>query len=166
MGPRDLDHPSMQTAASCDPSQARRPGKEKCLVNEISCGGRDGRKGVEWDKAKQIQDRIRGAITPVTANPTIVVVDDDPAALKLASLALRARWGTTRCAARIPKTRAPDPDSGGGSAAVVIVNLLMSDVDGFAFVSPFRAMASGRDGPILVWTIRTWTPPSVADCSR
>jgi CheY-like chemotaxis protein len=34
----------------------------------------------------------------------------------------------------------------------VIVDLLMPGVDGFEFVSRFRAMPAGRDVPIIVWT--------------
>jgi len=37
---------------------------------------------------------------------------------------------------------------------VVIVDLLMPGVDGFEFVSRFRAMPAGRDVPIIVWTVK------------
>jgi CheY-like chemotaxis protein len=37
---------------------------------------------------------------------------------------------------------------------IVIVDLLMPDVDGFAFVSRFRAMPAGGDIPIIVWTVK------------
>jgi CheY-like chemotaxis protein len=35
---------------------------------------------------------------------------------------------------------------------IVIVDLLMPGVDGFEFVSRFRAMPAARDVPIIVWT--------------
>ena len=37
---------------------------------------------------------------------------------------------------------------------IVIVDLLMPDVDGFEFVSRFRAMPAGRAVPIIVWTVK------------
>ena len=37
---------------------------------------------------------------------------------------------------------------------IVIVDLLMPGVDGFEFVSRFRAMPAGRDVPIIVWTVK------------
>ena len=84
-------------------------------------------------------------------NRTILVVDDDPAALKLASLALREMGYRPVCSA--------DPEAAlrtveANPPGIVIVDLLMPGVDGFEFVSRFRAMPAGRDVPIIVWTVK------------
>jgi PAS domain S-box-containing protein len=84
-------------------------------------------------------------------NRTILVVDDDPAALKLASLALREMGYRPVCSTdpeAALRTVEADPPG------VVIVDLLMPGVDGFEFVSRFRAMPAGRDVPIIVWTVK------------
>jgi PAS domain S-box-containing protein len=84
-------------------------------------------------------------------NRTILVVDDDPAALKLASLALREMGYRPVCSAdpeEALRTAEADPPG------IVIVDLLMPGVDGFEFVSRFRAMPAGRDVPIIVWTVK------------
>jgi len=84
-------------------------------------------------------------------NRTILVVDDDPAALKLASVALREMGYRPVCSADLEDAlRTVEADPPG----VVIVDLLMPGVDGFEFVSRFRAMPTGRDVPIIVWTVK------------
>jgi PAS domain S-box-containing protein len=84
-------------------------------------------------------------------NRTILVVDDDPAALKLADLALREMGYRPVCSADPEAAlRMAEADPPG----IVIVDLLMPGVDGFEFVSRFRAMPAGRNVPIIVWTIK------------
>jgi CheY-like chemotaxis protein len=91
-------------------------------------------------------------VTGVSAgNRTILVVDDDPAALKIASLALREMGYRPVCSADPEDAlRTVEADPPG----IVIVDLLMPGVDGFEFVSRFRAMPAGSDVPIIVWTVK------------
>jgi PAS domain S-box-containing protein len=84
-------------------------------------------------------------------NRTILVVDDDPAALKMARLALREMgYRPVCCADPEDALRMAEADPPG----IVIVDLLMPGVDGFEFVLRFRAMPAGRDIPIVVWTVK------------
>jgi protein-histidine pros-kinase len=84
-------------------------------------------------------------------NRTILVVDDDPAALKMASLALHEMgYRPVCCADPEDALRTAEADPPG----IVIVDLLMPGVDGFEFVTRFRAMPTGRDVPIIVWTVK------------
>jgi len=79
------------------------------------------------------------------------VVDDDPAALKIAEVALREMGYRPVCCADPEdalRRVAADPPG------IVIVDLLMPRVDGFEFVSRFRQMPAGRDVPIIVWTVK------------
>jgi CheY-like chemotaxis protein len=84
-------------------------------------------------------------------NRTILVVDDDPAALKIADLALREMGYRPVCSTdpeAALRTVEADPPG------IVIVDLLMPGVDGFEFISRFRGMPGGRDVPIIVWTVK------------
>jgi signal transduction histidine kinase len=88
---------------------------------------------------------------PSSGNRTILVVDDDPSALKIASLALREMGYRPVCRSDPEdalRTVFADPPG------VVIVDLLMPGVDGFEFVNRFRALPAGRRIPILVWTVK------------
>ncbi len=102
-------------------------------------------------------DEVTGpVIGPTAGNRTILVVDDDPAALKIASLALREMGYRPVCNADPEDAlRTVEADPPG----VVIVDLLMPGVDGFEFVSRFRAMPAGRDVPIIVWTVKELDAP-------
>jgi PAS domain S-box-containing protein len=99
-----------------------------------------------------VVDEVTGPVMSRPAgNRTILVVDDDPAALKLASLALREMGYRPVCCVDPEdalRTVAADPPG------IVIVDLLMPGVDGFEFVTRFRAMPGGRDVPIIVWTVK------------
>jgi CheY-like chemotaxis protein len=87
-------------------------------------------------------------------NQTILVVDDDPVTLKMASLGLRDMGyrpvGCVNPELALQLVEAEPP-------GIVIVDLLMPDVDGFEFVSRFRALPGGRDIPIIVWTVKDLT---------
>jgi len=88
---------------------------------------------------------------PPPGTRTILVVDDDPATLKLADLALRELGHRPVC-----KDNAEDAllAAEADPPAVVIVDLLMPHLDGFEFISRLRAFPAGRHVPILVWTVK------------
>jgi PAS domain S-box-containing protein len=86
-----------------------------------------------------------------SGNRTVLIVEDDPGALKLAQLAL-ARRGYLSIGAR---TAAEGLLAAVAHApALVIVDLLMPDVDGLEFVIRLRALPAGRELPIVVWTVK------------
>jgi CheY-like chemotaxis protein len=95
--------------------------------------------------APKVVDSAPGAIH------TVLVVDDDPTALKLADANLRQAGFRVLCA-----------DSAEGALtiaaayrpAAVIVDLLMPRVDGFEFVERFRQEKGGADVPIVAWTVK------------
>ena len=87
----------------------------------------------------------------LSSNRAVLVVDDDPAALKLAHIALTELGYRPICASTPEeglRAAAADPP------AVVIVDLLMPQMDGFEFISRLRAFPEGRNLPILVWTVK------------
>jgi PAS domain S-box-containing protein len=92
---------------------------------------------------------LRRAAVPPDGVKKVLVVDDDPHALKLMELTL------THLGYR-PITRA-DGASGLGAVeeeqpAAVILDLLMPLMDGFAFLDRLRQTVRGRCTPVIVWT--------------
>jgi PAS domain S-box-containing protein len=83
--------------------------------------------------------------------PTVLIVDDDPTALKLADANLRQAGFRVLCA---------ESAEGALSMAAfhhptaVVVDLLMPRVDGFEFVERFRQEKSGADVPVVAWTVK------------
>jgi PAS domain S-box-containing protein len=83
--------------------------------------------------------------------PTVLIVDDDATALKLADANLREAGFRVLCA-----------DSAEGALsmasihrpAAVIVDLLMPRMDGFEFVERFRQDKSSADVPVVAWTVK------------
>ena len=95
----------------------------------------------------------RMGLSPDGAN-TVLIVDDDPAALKLAETALR-RAGyhpmvSPDGAAGLRAAEAEHPDA-------VILDLLMPGMDGFQFLEAFRRTPRGRRTPVIIWTIKDLT---------
>jgi protein-histidine pros-kinase len=81
---------------------------------------------------------------------TILVIDDDPNARKLAEAAVRELGYDS-----VSKSNAVDAllTMAEEMPAVVIVDLLMPGMDGFEFIARLRATASGKDVPVVVWTV-------------
>jgi signal transduction histidine kinase/CheY-like chemotaxis protein len=98
-----------------------------------------------------LSDTGRAIPRVAPGNRTVLVVDDDPATLKLADLALRELGHRPVC-----KNNAVDAllAAVADPPAVVIVDLLMPHVDGFEFIARFRASPAGHHVPILVWTVK------------
>ena len=85
---------------------------------------------------------------------SVVVVDDDPLALKLVRSTLEPlRWTVHTCsgglnAADVVRTVNP---------SVVIMDLLMPEVDGFAVIDELRADGTDSGPPIVVLTAKSLT---------
>jgi CheY-like chemotaxis protein len=82
------------------------------------------------------------------------MVDDDPAAMELARLALEPAGWTVHACQRAEEVfrlvRETQPD-------VVLVDLLMPEMDGFEVIDRLRADAQTADVPIVVITARALT---------
>jgi protein-histidine pros-kinase len=96
------------------------------------------------------EDEVR-PIRLEDGNLKVLVVDDDPSALKIADAALRELGyqaiGTTSAEEGLRIFEAEPP-------ACIIVDLLMPGVDGFEFVARLRTLESGHRVPVVVWTIK------------
>jgi len=81
----------------------------------------------------------------------ILVVDDDPATLKVVQASLAELGLRTVCregAAAALAALADDPPG------LVVLDLMMPGMDGFEFIARFRDGPDGRDVPIVVWTVK------------
>ena len=86
---------------------------------------------------------------------TVLLVDDDPAAGKLLSMALAERgYHLVHAPGAMAGLRAATADPPG----VVLLDLLMPDVNGFEFLNRFRLTEAGRTTPVIVWTMKDLTP--------
>jgi signal transduction histidine kinase len=81
----------------------------------------------------------------------VLVVDDDPTALRLVEAILKPLGRSARCfadpvgALRAIEATAP---------AVVVLDILMPSIDGFEMLDRIRAISHARDVPIIVWTVK------------
>jgi PAS domain S-box-containing protein len=88
---------------------------------------------------------------PSPGSQPIMVVDDDPAALRLAEVALGQLGYRPVCLASAEealRAAAAEPP------AVVVVDLLMPGMDGFEFVARLRDTPRASRIPIIVWTVK------------
>ncbi len=84
-------------------------------------------------------------------NRTVLVVDDDPKALKLADVRVAGAGLQPVCKASAEDGLLAVET---GPPVAVIVDLLMPGVDGFEFIARLRSLPVGHDLPIIVWTVK------------
>jgi PAS domain S-box-containing protein len=101
--------------------------------------------------AETMADDPPSMVHPALDRQTILAVDDDPKALKLAEATVRELGFKCVC-----KGNAEDGLSAiqADAPALVIVDLRMPGLDGFGFITRLRATAVGQDVPIVVWTVK------------
>ena len=121
----------------------------------------------EPDKGSTFWAVLPRAVSGVLAPPTVespldmpasrplvkvvLVVDDNPAALRLMDVTLRANGYSALCfsdpaeALRAMEITPP---------AVVVLDLLMPHMDGFALLDRLRAMPHMRGIPVIIWTVK------------
>jgi CheY-like chemotaxis protein len=92
----------------------------------------------------------RAAVAPDQDRP-ILVVDDDPAALKVVEAALRAEGYSVRS---MTDPRAALELATAEPPAAVVLDLLMPNLDGFEFLACLRQSGAGRRTPVIVWTMK------------
>jgi protein-histidine pros-kinase len=101
-------------------------------------------------REEDIVSALRRARVAVESTGPIFVVDDDAPTLKLAEKVL----GDVGCRA----VCFADPEealevAGREAPAAVILDLLMPGMDGFEFLRRLRQTGSGRDTPVIIWTV-------------
>jgi PAS domain S-box-containing protein len=104
-------------------------------------------------------DLIASLKRAMTGTPSamrhVLVVDDNPANLRLAETAVRQAGFKAVCrtdARQALREAQADPP------AAVLLDLVMEPMDGFEFLAQFRSTPQGRDTPVIVWTVQDLTP--------
>lgn len=96
----------------------------------------------------------RAKVLPYKTTNTVLVIDDDKNALKLAQHTLNAEGYETICsldgATGLRAATEIIPD-------IIVLDLLMPGMNGFEFLKKFRATKNGKRTPVIVWTVKDLT---------
>ena len=84
----------------------------------------------------------------------ILVVDDDPAALKLAEAALVSSGYEASCHVTAASALSEAAQT---RFDAVVADLLMPEMDGFEFLDRLRSLESNHDTPVIIWTGKSVT---------
>jgi PAS domain S-box-containing protein len=95
----------------------------------------------------------RASVVPGMPGP-VLVVDDDPRALKLAETILGLDGYRVR---GVSDAETAIAVAGAERPSAIILDLLMPNIDGFEFLRRFRARDVNRDIPVIVWTHKDLT---------
>ena len=149
-----MDGWSVLSALKADPALSAIPVVMTTFVNDQSLGFSLGAadylmKPIEWDALKRIMDRLAAGRTG-----SILTVDDDPdTRQRLGAMLARSGWTVTEAAGG----RAALAAVAQAVPALVLLDLLMPEMDGFAFLRAFRDIPGCREVPVVVLTAKDLT---------
>ncbi len=99
--------------------------------------------------------RARSPVASVSSGPKFVlVVDDDHGALRLMEATLRQLGHSAMCIAKSEDALVAIIES---RPAVVVLDVLMPEIDGFELLDRMRAIPGMRDVPVIIWTVKDLT---------
>ncbi len=167
-----MDGWSMLHAIRADPELAETPVVMVSVLHEESLGFALGAtdyvtKPVDWEHLKEIIDRFREPGSDAEGAPAVsgevLVVDDDAD--------LRARLRTRLEGVGLGVTEAADGREALAEVdrrvpGLVLLDLTMPVMDGFAFLKALRARPHGRNVPVVVLTARDVTEAEQASLAR
>ncbi len=167
-----MDGWSMLHAVRADPDLAETPVVMVSVLHEESLGFALGAtdyvtKPVDWEQLKEIIDRFREPGSDADGAPVapgeVLVVDDDAD--------LRARLRTRLEGVGLHVTEAADGREALAEVdrrvpGLVLLDLTMPVMDGFAFLKALRARPHGRNVPVVVLTARDVTAAEQACLAR
>jgi PAS domain S-box-containing protein len=88
---------------------------------------------------------------PADGTQTVLVVDDDPSALKIMEVTLSHLGYRPICK---PDGAAGLEAAAAARPAAVVLDLMMPGIDGFEFLDRFHRTPLGRRTPVIVWTVK------------
>jgi CheY-like chemotaxis protein len=107
----------------------------------------------EWLVKPVDGDQLLSALERAGISPecgTVLVVDDDPASLRLAAATIERLGCRVVCAGG--GAEGLEAAATHGPLSAIVLDLLMPDVDGFQFLERLRATPTGGQTPVIVWT--------------
>ena len=109
----------------------------------------------EWLVKPVNGDQLLSALERAGIQPecgTVLVVDDDPASLRLGAATIEQLGCRVVCAGG--GAEGLEAATANGPLAAIVLDLLMPDVDGFQFLERLRSTPEGGHTPVIVWTSR------------
>ncbi|MGE7414983.1 response regulator [Methylobacterium tarhaniae] len=151
-----MDGWSVLHAIRSDPDLSATPVIITSVVNEQGLGRALGAtdylvKPIDWDHLKSLMERYR----PADAPGTVLLVDDDADARERLRRSLSRDGWTVREAENGAVGLACLDE---GRPSLVLLDLMMPVMDGFAFLTRLRARPDGADVPVVVLTAKDITP--------
>ncbi len=167
-----MDGWSMLHAVRADPDLAETPVVMVSVLNEQSLGYALGAtdyvtKPVDWDHLKEIISRFRAPGSegdPVHDAPSTALIVDDDADLRARLRTLLERGGLQVVEAADGQEALAEVDR--RVPGLVLLDLTMPVMDGFAFLKALRARPHGRDVPVVVLTARDVTAAERASLDK
>ena len=161
----DVEMPQMDGwavlhAIKSDPELAAIPVIMASVVNEQGLGYALGAadyllKPIEWKRLHAVMERVR----PQAAEGEVLIVDDDAdARTRLATMLERDGWTVHQAedgARGLERVDVVVP-------VLILLDLMMPVMDGFAFLKQLRTRPAGRDVPVVVLTAKDITPAEQA----
>jgi signal transduction histidine kinase/DNA-binding response OmpR family regulator len=115
------------------------------------------------DEAAVLESLHRAGVRPNGERSVVLVVDDDPASLKVMAATL-GRLGYLAVCEQDPvrglRAATEDPPS------AIVLDLLMPGMTGFEFLEQFRTTDAARNVPVIVWTSKDLAADEVARLRR
>jgi CheY-like chemotaxis protein/anti-sigma regulatory factor (Ser/Thr protein kinase) len=150
-----MDGWAVLRALKADPELGSIPVVMVTIVDEqnlaFSLGATDYlQKPIEWERLKDVMDRFRG---PDACAGALVVEDDPETRERLQALLVRERWSV----ATAENGRAALDRLAEAKPCLILLDLMMPEMDGFAFLRELRARPDGRDIPVVVLTAKDIT---------
>ena len=165
----DVEMPGMDGwavlhAIRTDPDLAETPVVMATVLNEqglaYSLGATDYLvKPIEWDQLKRIADEFRGA---APAGSVLVIDDDKDARECIHTMLTRDGWPVIEAANGREGLERLDA----GVPALILLDLMMPEMDGFAFLRALRNRPDGAGIPVVVLTAKDITADDRARLER
>jgi len=149
-----MDGWSVLSTLKADPAVASIPVVMTTFVNDQNLGYSLGAadyltKPIEWDELKRVMDRLGAG----RSGGVLVIDDDADIRHRLGTMLARSGWSVTEAASGQAALDAVEQTI----PAVVLLDLMMPEMDGFAFLRAFREQPGCREVPVVVLTAKDIT---------